>query len=157
MGASMLMQLLHSTMATNAGVHSYFGCLLTGSCCCCCLQVFPQLYLPVMEESNARVLRPHRKYLPTPRCEGHFMCAYTAKAAAQCPRHQSATLLVDLRVSYPQVMTIEVASGAEAGVCISVCAAATLKTLWPRSVNPSLTNVFVAPPIPHACATRSRF
>lgn len=31
-------------------------------------QVFPQLYLPVMEESNNRVLRPHRKYLPTPRC-----------------------------------------------------------------------------------------
>lgn len=28
--------------------------------------MFPQLYLPVMEESNARVLRPHRKYLPTP-------------------------------------------------------------------------------------------
>jgi hypothetical protein len=28
--------------------------------------VFPQLYLPVMEESNVRVLRPHRKYLPTP-------------------------------------------------------------------------------------------
>lgn len=31
-----------------------------------CLQVFPQLYLPVMEEGNKRVLRPHRKYLPTP-------------------------------------------------------------------------------------------
>jgi hypothetical protein len=29
-------------------------------------QVFPQLYLPVMEEGNIRVLRPHRKYLPTP-------------------------------------------------------------------------------------------
>jgi hypothetical protein len=28
--------------------------------------VFPQLYLPVMEEANVRVLRPHRKYLPTP-------------------------------------------------------------------------------------------
>lgn len=31
-----------------------------------CDRVFPQLYLPVMEESNKRVLRPHRKYLPTP-------------------------------------------------------------------------------------------
>jgi len=29
-------------------------------------QVFPDLYLPVMEEGNKRVLRPHRKYLPTP-------------------------------------------------------------------------------------------
>jgi hypothetical protein len=29
-------------------------------------QVFPQLYLPVMEEGNKRVLRPYRKYLPTP-------------------------------------------------------------------------------------------
>lgn len=28
--------------------------------------MFPQLYLPVMTEANARVLRPHRKYLPTP-------------------------------------------------------------------------------------------
>jgi hypothetical protein len=32
---------------------------------CLPVQVFPQLYLPVMEESNKRVLRPHRKYLPT--------------------------------------------------------------------------------------------
>jgi hypothetical protein len=31
-----------------------------------CDRVFPQLYLPVMEEANVRVLRPHRKYLPTP-------------------------------------------------------------------------------------------
>jgi cytochrome P450 len=31
-----------------------------------CDRVFPQLYLPVMEEANARVLRPHRKYVPTP-------------------------------------------------------------------------------------------
>eukprot|EP00882_Tetradesmus_deserticola_P024320 GHRQ01026577.1.p1 GENE.GHRQ01026577.1~~GHRQ01026577.1.p1 ORF type:complete len:425 (+),score=136.65 GHRQ01026577.1:555-1829(+) len=31
-----------------------------------CDRVFPQLYLPVMEEGNKRVLRPHRKYLPTP-------------------------------------------------------------------------------------------
>lgn len=31
-----------------------------------CDRVFPQLYLPVMEEANQRVLRPHRKYLPTP-------------------------------------------------------------------------------------------
>ena len=31
-----------------------------------CGRVFPQLYLPVMEEANRRVLRPHRKYLPTP-------------------------------------------------------------------------------------------
>eukprot|EP00878_Enallax_costatus_P010688 GHUV01011164.1.p1 GENE.GHUV01011164.1~~GHUV01011164.1.p1 ORF type:complete len:444 (+),score=85.72 GHUV01011164.1:334-1665(+) len=31
-----------------------------------CDRVFPQLYLPVMEEGNQRVLRPYRKYLPTP-------------------------------------------------------------------------------------------
>ncbi|WIA20786.1 hypothetical protein OEZ85_005147 [Tetradesmus obliquus] len=31
-----------------------------------CDRVFPQLYLPVMEEGNKRVLRPHRKYLPSP-------------------------------------------------------------------------------------------
>jgi len=31
-----------------------------------CDRVFPQLYLPVMEEANARVLRPYRKYLPIP-------------------------------------------------------------------------------------------
>lgn len=31
-----------------------------------CDRVFPQLYLPVMEEANTRVLRPYRKYLPTP-------------------------------------------------------------------------------------------
>jgi hypothetical protein len=31
-----------------------------------CDRVFPQLYLPVMEEANRRVLLPHRKYLPTP-------------------------------------------------------------------------------------------
>mmetsp|Transcript_27719 Transcript_27719/g.60701 ORF Transcript_27719/g.60701 Transcript_27719/m.60701 type:complete len:523 (-) Transcript_27719:909-2477(-) len=31
-----------------------------------CDKVFPALYLPVMEEANQRVLRPHRKYLPTP-------------------------------------------------------------------------------------------
>jgi hypothetical protein len=31
-----------------------------------CAQVFPQLYLPVMEEGNARVLRPYRKYIPSP-------------------------------------------------------------------------------------------
>jgi hypothetical protein len=31
-----------------------------------CDRVFPQLYLPVMEEANQRVLRPHLKYLPTP-------------------------------------------------------------------------------------------
>lgn len=30
------------------------------------LQVFPQLYLPVMNEANRRVLRPYRMYLPTP-------------------------------------------------------------------------------------------
>ncbi|KAI8467698.1 MAG: cytochrome P450 [Monoraphidium minutum] len=30
-----------------------------------CGRVFPQLYLPVMEEANRRVLLPHRKYLPT--------------------------------------------------------------------------------------------
>lgn len=35
-------------------------------CIYLCLQVFPQLYLPVMEEGNKRVLRPYRKYLPTP-------------------------------------------------------------------------------------------
>jgi hypothetical protein len=29
-------------------------------------QVFPSLYLPVMEEANLRVLRPYRQYLPTP-------------------------------------------------------------------------------------------
>jgi hypothetical protein len=29
------------------------------------LQVFPQLYLPVMEESNLRALRPWRKYIPS--------------------------------------------------------------------------------------------
>lgn len=29
-------------------------------------QVFPQLYLPVMEEANLRVLAPWREYLPTP-------------------------------------------------------------------------------------------
>lgn len=29
-------------------------------------QVFPQLYLPVMEEANVRVLAPWREYLPTP-------------------------------------------------------------------------------------------
>jgi len=27
-------------------------------------QVFPALYLPVMEEANSRVLRPYRMYLP---------------------------------------------------------------------------------------------
>ena len=32
----------------------------------CTWQVFPSLYIPVMEEANARVLRPYRKYLPTP-------------------------------------------------------------------------------------------
>eukprot|EP00879_Flechtneria_rotunda_P019652 GHRR01020649.1.p1 GENE.GHRR01020649.1~~GHRR01020649.1.p1 ORF type:complete len:480 (+),score=98.10 GHRR01020649.1:247-1686(+) len=31
-----------------------------------CDRVFPKLYLPVMEEGNKRVLRPYRKYLPTP-------------------------------------------------------------------------------------------
>lgn len=31
-----------------------------------CDQVFPQLYLPVMEEANLRVLAPWREYLPTP-------------------------------------------------------------------------------------------
>ncbi|MEW5302059.1 MAG: hypothetical protein WDW36_004869 [Sanguina aurantia] len=31
-----------------------------------CDRVFPALYLPVMEEANLRVLRPHRKFLPTP-------------------------------------------------------------------------------------------
>jgi hypothetical protein len=70
--------------------------MLTSSCrccCCCCyLQVFPQLYLPVMEESNARVLRPHRKYLPTPRCEQHHKCACAAK------------LLVDNRASVVRVV-----------------------------------------------------
>ncbi|GFH17720.1 uncharacterized protein HaLaN_14410, partial [Haematococcus lacustris] len=29
-----------------------------------CDRVFPQLYLPVMEEANRRVLRPYRMYLP---------------------------------------------------------------------------------------------
>jgi len=29
-------------------------------------RVFPELYLPIMEEANRRVLRPWRKYLPTP-------------------------------------------------------------------------------------------
>ena len=28
------------------------------------MQVFPKLYLPVMEEANRRVLRPYRKYFP---------------------------------------------------------------------------------------------
>jgi len=31
-----------------------------------CDKVFPSLYLPVMEEANARVLHPYRKYLLTP-------------------------------------------------------------------------------------------
>eukprot|EP00198_Chlamydomonas_reinhardtii_P012870 XP_001702207.1 cytochrome P450 [Chlamydomonas reinhardtii] len=31
-----------------------------------CDRVFPQLYLPVMNEANRRVLRPYRMYLPTP-------------------------------------------------------------------------------------------
>ncbi|GFR53077.1 hypothetical protein Agub_g15775 [Astrephomene gubernaculifera] len=31
-----------------------------------CDRVFPQLYLPVMNEANHRVLRPYRMYLPTP-------------------------------------------------------------------------------------------
>lgn len=31
-----------------------------------CDRVFPQLYLPVMEEANKRVLLPYRKWLPTP-------------------------------------------------------------------------------------------
>lgn len=30
------------------------------------MQVFPQLYLPVMEESNQRVLQPWRSFLPIP-------------------------------------------------------------------------------------------
>ena len=29
-------------------------------------QVFPSLYLPVMEEANLRVLRPYRRFLPIP-------------------------------------------------------------------------------------------
>lgn len=31
-----------------------------------CDRVFPELYLPVMTESNRRVLSPWRKYLPFP-------------------------------------------------------------------------------------------
>lgn len=30
------------------------------------MQVFPQLYLPVMAEANLRSIRPWRTYLPTP-------------------------------------------------------------------------------------------
>ncbi len=30
------------------------------------MQVFPQLYLPVMAEANLRAIRPWRQYLPTP-------------------------------------------------------------------------------------------
>jgi hypothetical protein len=41
--------------------------LSSGAHCCTSLrQVFPQLYLPVMEEANLRVLAPWREYLPTP-------------------------------------------------------------------------------------------
>lgn len=40
---------------------------LNASACLVVLpQVFPALYLPVMEEANLRVLRPYRMYLPTP-------------------------------------------------------------------------------------------
>ncbi len=31
-----------------------------------CVQVFPQLYLPVMAEANLRSIRPWRPYIPTP-------------------------------------------------------------------------------------------
>jgi len=31
-----------------------------------CMQVFPQLYLPVMAEANLRSIRPWRQYIPTP-------------------------------------------------------------------------------------------
>ena len=31
-----------------------------------CDKVFPKLYLPVMTEANHRVLRPYRRFLPTP-------------------------------------------------------------------------------------------
>lgn len=30
------------------------------------MQIFPKLYLPVMEEANKRVLLPYRRFLPTP-------------------------------------------------------------------------------------------
>lgn len=44
----------HATPATDSNKMKYT------------LQVFPQLYLPVMEESNRRVLQPWREWLPTP-------------------------------------------------------------------------------------------
>ncbi len=44
-----------------------------------CMQVFPQLYLPVMAEANLRSIRPWRQYIPTP-C---FLCLPLAHATAQ--------------------------------------------------------------------------
>jgi hypothetical protein len=37
-----------------------------------CVQVFPQLYLPVMAESNLRAVRPWRAWLPTPGAAAHL-------------------------------------------------------------------------------------
>ena len=37
-------------------------------------QVFPELYLPVMEENNIRVLRPWRPYLPLPSTFAYQRC-----------------------------------------------------------------------------------
>lgn len=37
-------------------------------------QVFPQLYLPVMAESNLRAVRPWREWLPTPSAWRHSRC-----------------------------------------------------------------------------------
>ena len=33
--------------------------------CGMCVQVFPELYLPVMTENNLRVLKPWRRYVPS--------------------------------------------------------------------------------------------
>ncbi|KAK9835127.1 hypothetical protein WJX81_000142 [Elliptochloris bilobata] len=39
-----------------------------------CDRVFPQLYLPVMAESNLRAVRPWREWLPTPSAWRHRRC-----------------------------------------------------------------------------------
>lgn len=49
-----------------------------------CDRVFPELYLPVMTESNRRVLRPWRKYIPT---STWFDYNSRVKRRATFPRH----------------------------------------------------------------------
>lgn len=61
---SLFSSMLHLSTAAHCEPESFILCCLFTPFVL--QQVFPQLYLPVMEEGNQRVLRPYRKYLPTP-------------------------------------------------------------------------------------------